>query len=283
MLTLIIENKNKEQLNLSNNPDYKLLQVTGLTPPNATINTSVIATKDGSVYNSSRLENRNITILIAPRRNIEKTRINIYKYIKSKQYIKLYIKNGLRDVWIEGYVENLDGDLYENPQKLQVSIICPDPYFKSFDILTSQFSNIESLFEFPFAIDAIGVPISELSLYSEKNIYNPSDNECGAIIELYARAGTVLEPTLYNLTTGQSFTIQYEMIEGDKIILNTRTGEKSLTLVRDGVESNIINHMLRGSNWIKLQDGDNLFSYTCVQGADNLQVTITLQPIYEGV
>ena len=113
MLQVIIENEYGEQLNFAKSNDYDLLQVTGLTPPVAVINTTVIATKDGSNYNSSMLDNRNITMLIAPKNRIEQNRINLYKYIKPKKYIKLYFKNGKRDVWIDGRVESLDGDLYE--------------------------------------------------------------------------------------------------------------------------------------------------------------------------
>lgn len=283
MLQVIIENKYGEQLNLSNNDDYSLIQVGGLTPPTATINTGVLATKDGSVFNSSRLNDRNITLMIVPRHSIERTRINLYKYIKSKQYIKLWIKNGTRDVWIDGYVESMEGDLFENPQKMQASIICPDPYFKSRETVVTSFSKVTAGFTFPFSIDDDGIAISTMELYTEQNIYNPSDDETGIVVELYARTDRVLEPTLYNQTTGEKFTVSYELTAGDKIILNTKRGEKSLVAIHEGVETNIINNMTRDSKWFTLIAGDNIFSYSCVYGAENLQVTTTLQPIYEGV
>ena len=283
MLQVVIENKYGEQLNLSSNNDYALIQVGGLTPPTAVINTAVLATKDGSIFNSSRLNDRNITLLIVPRHSIEHTRINLYKYIKSKQYIKLWIKNGSRDVWIDGYVESVEGDLFENPQQLQASIICPDPYFKSRETVVTTFSKVTAGFTFPFSIDDSGIPISSMELHTEQNVYNPSDDETGVVIELYAKTDKVLEPTLYNQTTGETFTIYHEISAGDRIILNTKRGEKSLIAIHDGVQSNIINDMARGSKWFTLIAGDNVFSYSCVYGAENLQVTTTLQPIYEGV
>lgn len=283
MLTVTVENKYGESLNLTNNADYALVQVGGLTPPTATINTGVLATKDGSVFNSSRLNDRNITLMIVPRRKIERTRVSLYKYIKSKQYIKIWIKNGLRDVWIDGYVESVEGDLFENPQKIQVSVICPDPYFKSRETIVTSFSKVTAGFTFPFSITNAGKAISTTELYTEKNIYNPSDDETGIIVELYAKTDKVLEPALYNQTTGEKFTIQYELTAGDKVILNTRRGEKSLIAIHNGVTTNIINNMVRDSKWFTLIAGDNIFSYSCAYGAENLQVTTTLQPIYEGV
>lgn len=282
MLEIIIENKYGEQLDFTNNPDYTAIIESGLTPPAATINTSTIATMDGSVFNSSFMNNRNIVLTITPTSSVESNRINLYKYIKSKQYIKLYLKNGLRDVWIEGYVESIEGNLYEAPQKMQVSVICPDPYFKSKMGISIGFSSVVDAFKFPFAIEEEGIPFSILETYAEKNINNPSDDETGIVIELYAR-DKVLEPTIYNQTTNEHFTVEYEMQEGDKIIINTRKGEKSIVAIRDGVETNIINKMVRGSKWFNLLAGDNIFAYECVYGAANLQITFILQPIYEGV
>lgn len=282
MLEVIIENKYGETLNLSSNKNYVLTQVTGITPPTATINTATVATKDGSVFNSSRLENRNIVLYIKPECNIEKSRINIYKYIKVKQPLKMYFKNASRDVYISGYVESIDGDLYENPQMLQVSVICPNPYFKSRDVEVIKFSNIVNAFSFPFAIAEAGVPISETSAFTEQNIYNASDEDTGALFTLTA-TGDVLNITIYNQTTGESFKINYAMLNGDQIVINTKRGEKSIKYISDGVEKNIINRVDRSSKWFTLQAGDNIFSYVCDSGAENLTISVELQLIYEGV
>lgn len=281
MLQAIIENQYGEQLNLCELEGY-IVTITGLTPPSATINRSAMATKDGSVFNSSKLNDRNIVIQITPRNDVGQKRINLYKYIKSKHYVKLYIKTDARDVWIEGYVESFEGNLYENPQRLQVSIVCPDPYFKSDEQLFYEFSTIIPLFTFPFSISEEGQSMSSLVTYAEKNIVNPSDDETGVIIELHA-TGLALEPTVYNTTTNEQFTINHEFQSGDTIRINTRPGEKSLSLTRDGVTTNAIGLMEKGSNWFKLNAGDNIFSYTTLFGSENLQLRIILQPIYEGV
>ena len=282
MLNVVVENKYGDKLNLSSDKDYQLLQVTGLTPPNALINTSKIATKDGSQFNSSTLDNRNIVLTIAPRGNVESSRINLYKYIKSKQYIKLYLTNGSRKVWIEGRVESIDGDLYENPQKLQVSIICPDPYFKAENEEIVSFSVVTEMFTFPFSITSSGVEVSKTTIYSEQTVYNDSDDEVGVVVEIFANS-EVSNPAIHNLTTDESFTIEYDMETGDKITLNTKRGEKSVTLTKNGIESNIINHMTRDSKWFTLATGDNIFACTSSSGVENLKVVIKVQPIYEGV
>lgn len=284
MLQVIAENKYQQQINLTSNDSYALIKVTGLTPPVSTINTATTATKDGSVFNSSRMDNRNIVLTIVPRGNVEKSRINLYNFFKSKQYIKLYLENNTRSVWIDGYIESIDGDLYsEEAQRLQISIICTDPYFKDTETGVYMFSNVINGFSFPFSIaETPGIPISELSEYVEINIYNASDYETGVVITLTATGG-VVNPTIYNMTTNENFSLNITMEVGDIITIDTRTGHKSVTLNRNGTVSNILNNMDIGSEWIMLTVGDNIFSYTTDTGSEYLYVIATAQPIYEGI
>lgn len=283
MLQVIAENKYNEQINLTQNGNYALLSVGGLTPPAATINTAVIATSDGAVFNSSRLGTRNIVLTIAPLNSIETNRINLYQYFKAKQYIKLYLENNTRSVWIEGYIEHIDGNLYTEKQQLQISIICPDPYFKDTTTGLYTFSNVIDLFSFPFAIEETpGIPISELGEYVEIAITNNSDDETGAIITMLANAA-VTNPTIYNMTTNEHFTLNVELEAGDVVTIDTRRGHKTVTLNSDSVITNILNNMAQGSAWLNLVVGDNIFSYTCETGAEYLTISVQLQPIYEGV
>lgn len=283
MLQVIAENKYNEQINLTQNGNYALLSVGGLTPPAATINTAVIATSDGAVFNSSRLGTRNIVLTVAPLNSIETNRINLYQYFKAKQYIKLYLENNTRSVWIDGYIDKIDGDLYTQSQKLQISIICPDPYFKDTTTGLYTFSNVIDLFSFPFAIEETpGIPISELGEYVEIAITNNSDDETGVIIQLMANAA-VTNPIIYNMTTNEHFALNISMETGDVITIDTRRGHKTVTLNRNSVITNILNDMAQGSEWLNLVVGDNIFTYTCDTGAEYLNISVQLQPIYEGV
>lgn len=281
MLEIIIENSYGQKLNLTNNPFY-FAKATGLTPASAIINHAKLAMQDGTTFNSASLDARNLVLTIYPRQSVEQSRINIYKYIQPKKYIKVYLKNGSRDVYIEGYVETLDGDLYAFPQILQVSIICPNPYFKSTNMQTISYSNRVPAFTFPFTPTSEGLIMSKLENYTEKNIVNNSDNPCGVIVELFA-SGLALEPTVYNMTTNEHFTIEHEFQAGDVVRINTQSGEKSLTLIRDGVETNILHQMAIGSKWFNVAVGDNVFTITALYGVEALQMTVKLQAIYTGV
>lgn len=282
MLEVIVENQYGEKLNLTGNKNYELVQITGLTPCNAIINSSNLGLQDGASFNSSKLDVRNITMLIVPQNNLEKSRIELYKFIRSKQYIKIHLKTNYRSVWIDGYIESVEGDLFANSQRLQPSIICPDPYFKAEEIQYIEFAKVKSEFSFEWTPIAEGQSVSSYEQFEKVNIINPSEDETGIILE-YTAMGTVLEPTVFNETMRQQFTIEYEMQLGDKMILNTCRGKKSLIVIHDGVETNIINRINKSSNWFTLRTGDNVFSHTCVFGAENLFLTMKMQPVYQGV
>lgn len=283
MLKIVAENERGAKWNLStDNREVQLIKVTGLTPPVATIFTYSLPTSDGDKFNRSRTEKRNIVLTFVPGPSPENGRMKIYSIFKPKKYIKLYFTTKKRDVYVEGYVESIGGDLFENPQKMQVSIICPYPYFNQLNDLITAFTTVNAFFEFPFAIEEEGIEFSESVSLVEKKLYNDGDTDTGIIIELEA-VGRVLEPTIYNRSTGESFSFKADMVTGDRIIINTNPGNKCIKLYKDGEESNIINDIYFGSKWLTLRVGENIFTYTCVEGVDNLMMTFRTNLAYGGL
>ena len=154
MYSLKVKNNRDELLTLTNNPNYTVYRIDGLNPPKVSVNSTVNTTTDGSSINSVRLESRNIVIYMTIEGDIEANRINLYKYFPVKKTVVLYFSNGSRDIYIEGTVELIECDLFSRKQVAQISIICPKPYFKDVEYLISSFSDVTSLFEFPFAIES---------------------------------------------------------------------------------------------------------------------------------
>lgn len=281
MFELKVQNDKGEVLNLSGSEKYTVYKIDGLNPPKATINSSVNATADGSAINSVRLENRNIVIYTTINGQVETNRINLYKYFPPKKTVTLYFSNGTRDVYIEGTVELIECDLFTNKEIAQISIICPKPYFKAVDYLVTAFGDISSLFEFPFSIDQYGIEISSLTTNIRKSIINTGDVEIGAVIQLFA-IGTVVNPILYRVG-GKHMGLKITMQASDTIIINTNVGEKSITLIRNGVSYNAMGYMTPDSDWFVLEAGDNVFTYDADSGNGNLQITFTTALLYGGV
>lgn len=282
MIQITVENNRGQTLNLFNNPSYIVTRVDGLNPPNANINTAATATFDGSTFKSSRVNERNIVIEIVLDDNIENSRLNLYKYFKSKSKVTLYLKTNRRDVYTIGYVESFECDLFEERQKAQISLLCPFPYFVDVKADINDFGITTDLFEFPFSIAAEGIPFSDTIINSRRSIINNGDVESGLIINLHATS-TVLNPKIYNEDTNEYFILNVEMQEGDDIVINTNKGEKGVTHTKNGVTTNIINAIEYGSSWFQIEPGDNMFLYTADAYPENLRCTFVHSDCYGGV
>lgn len=258
MLIISATNKSNETLTITQNNKYSLISVSGITPPTANINTSELATKDGSIFNSSKVKNRNIVLTIVFNNDPEAARLDLYKYFRVKQYIKLNISTTNRSVFTEGYVESMQIDVNEQRQRAQISIICPEPYFKSVTPTQITFTS------------------------NPQTIKNESDEDVG-FVATFTASGAVENVSLSNDTTGAEFGLTYNLQSGDVLVIDTRTGEKGVKLTRSGVVTNLINYITASTDWVTLLVGNNAISYAADSGVANLSLTVTLQPIFEGV
>lgn len=287
MFTAKIENSNGEVLTLTGKePIYQITNITGLNPPQAQINLSTIVGLDGAKFNSSKLNTRNLVLTVKINGNVEQNRLQLYKYFPTKEHCTFYYTNNSLDVYIEGYVENVECDYFTNSETAQISIICPQPYFKSIDEIIVDSSNVFAQFEFPFSID-IGDPVIISTIEDEDSIVvnNASESSTGAIITI-----NILEAInsieLKNTVTGEDMVLDYSFAENDTIVINTNKGSKSITLIRGGVSSNLFSALQQGSDFIQLLQGVNRIDYICDDGdTDNsaVKITFTFALIYRGV
>ena len=80
-----------------------MASVAGLTPPQGAVYTSEVATKDGSIYNASRSQNREIVLTIYPQERIEAARLALYGVFKLAKWVRLELHTKQRRVTIEGF------------------------------------------------------------------------------------------------------------------------------------------------------------------------------------
>lgn len=284
MFVLKVENMVGDQITLTQREgEYQVIGIEGLNPPNAIINSSSVVGRDGTKFQSSKLAERNLVITIRINGDVERNRLNLYRYFKSKRWHRIYYQNGTRDVYIEGYVETIENNLFTSSQTMQISIVCHDPYFKSIEEIYSDISTVLAGFKFPFAIED-PIPFSILERNRIVNIVNDGESDTGLLISIMVN-GNVSNPTIYNNVTGEYFGFNIDMVEGDHVLINTNRGEKSIILTRDGIESNIIARVSKGSTWLALAMGDNQFTYGTESGIGLELMTIVFRhrTIYEGV
>ena len=284
MFTLKVENKKNEILELTQNEcDFQVVSVTGLNPVNAQINRSAIAGLDGTKYNSSKLEERNIVITLKLNGDVEANRTRLYGYFNTKQWCKVYYKNSNRDVYAEGYIETCEANLFSDSEIMQISIICPNPYFKALEEIVDDISKVIAMFKFPFSIED-PIPFSEIDLSKITNVQNNSEIETGVIIEVEFLKN-INKLLIRNTDTGQTMTFNYAFKENDFLIIDTNKGSKSLKLIRNAKEINVFSALTKNSKFIQLQVGDNYFSYLADNGENDDGVLIRFKhyTLYGGV
>ena len=284
MFELILENSAGDQLTFSQNSPFTVSEIQGLNPPSATINTSQVALMDGAKFNSSKVNMRTLNIAFAIEYQAAKNRIELYKVLKTKQYVKMQYIGQYRQVFIEGYIESIDITYFEMKQIVTCAIICPSPYFKEAQMVVNEIQSIVSAFHFPFSSTADPqLVFSYINSEVGLTIENDGDVECGMIIELYARQA-VSNPKIFNYITQDYIGLNFDMQAADLITIDTRQGQKTATLLRNGVESNIFNNVLQGSTWLQLAAEGSTFVYEVGSGsATDLSVTFQHYNLYEGV
>lgn len=228
-----------------------LISISGINPPNANISTAEIATKDGSFFTNAQIQNRNIVLTfdisgVDP----ETVRAHIYYYFKVKEPVSLEIKTGTRIATIDGYVESISVDPFSKRQRLQISIVCPEPYF-----------------------------VGDLQTYTgtgSVNVGSFSDTSQGALFTVTlaaASSGLVVS----NSATAESFYLTGEYSQGDVITIDTRLGQKSVK--KNG--ANILGDAdLNLSKWIQLTP----YANNIITSSPNTAVIkVEFNTLYEGL
>ena len=239
--------RNGSTLSITENSKFQLVSVTGLNPPVADIAMSQLATSDGGVFNIARGQARNIVLTIQPMGSIESRRLLIYEYMAPKSAITLDIETASRHVTIGGYVESVEIDYNANPQLFQVSIICPNPYFKA---------------------------VTKQSAVIPATVSNPSEAAQGAefTINLTGSGSTL---TLGNTTTNEVLTIDDTFVSGQVVKINTIQGQKMVKI--NNVSKMASVDLL--SDWPQLRPGNNVITISGV----NCTASIEFYPLYMGV
>ena len=300
---VVITNDHGEKLTLTlmrpEQSGFVVKNITGIGPGAAYINTSEYTSIDGSEYNSARAPERNITIELVfhDAFPIEESRQKTYKYFPLKKQISITIESDYRKAEIYGYVESNEPNIFEQQENTLISIICPDRYFYStggtgWNIV--QLGSDLPNFEFPFSnesLDTDMIEVGVINILTEGVVRNDGDTETGVNVDIYFD-GSIKNPSLINGTTGESMKISTDKLrsiygltikQGDHIFINTTRGSKSVKLMQNGKDYNILNCLEKNYAWFSLVQGDNLFAYTADSGVENMQVTFRYRTVYEGV
>lgn len=118
-------------------------EVEGLDPVRASVTTTSYSIMDGAKFQHAGVDIRNIVMTIAIKPSTESGsdpsshRDAIYRDLPPKSAVILVFTNtdyntgGSSTVRIKGYIESVESPIFSSETEIQVSIICPDPYFSN--------------------------------------------------------------------------------------------------------------------------------------------------------
>lgn len=283
---------------------FAISGITGVGPVAANVSTTSYASRDGAVFNSARVDIRNIVIgmifMETSSDSTEDIRHRSYRYFPIKDKVTLKFKTANRECSIEGYVESNEPEIFSQRESTQISIICPDPYF--YDNSTKQkisfFAKVGA-FSFPFAnegTDKKTIIMGKITKQFTKSFNYDGEGRTGIVIILDFIGAVTGKITIANNTTGQKMIIDTSLFAGgyriksaDRLIIDTNPGNK---YVRFGKSVNgnaptsvvnILNCVAVGSEWIEIVHGENNFTISADEGQENIEASVRSVIKYEGI
>ena len=275
---------------------FKLLEDFSLSGLSARVNYSE-GTTDGSNYQNTILDNREFELpFLIPKSTheswwIEEQRNLAYKVFNPKANpfrLDIQTKSGEEyylNANLEGAPSFPTGFQNDNRdwQRGLLQFSANDPYFYEKDAQKVDIALWVAAFEFPLEIpEDTGIEMGYRAQSLIVNVLNEGQESTGMLIRFRA-LGTLKNPSLINVNTYQSLKINTTMLAGDVIEISTYKRRKSVTLTRNGTETNIFNQLDLSSDFLQLDIGDNLFRYNADEGIDNLEVSMNFTPRLLGV
>lgn len=210
-----------------------ITEIEGLGPVKADINMTEIATQHGSVYNSARAKSRDITFHFLffdmNGATAEDSRQFTYRVFPLGRKTSLVIETENRKVWVNGYVESNEPDIFAEQAGATITVNCPSAWMNvsgSAGTQSVEFSNLLSEFEFAEHFDpetstyiadfedspTPSIIFSSIQHNTHHEFYYNGEVEVGMLITIVA-TNRFKNPTIYNVVNNKKLKINTDVIE----------------------------------------------------------------------
>lgn len=293
-------NNSGESVSLRPRAPFFLSKVDGIATIRQSVNTFGAPEQDGAFFISSTLDMRNITIegnlvstggvdLIMLRRQLLRIFTpNVNECERSSRAVHTPAQRGrgtltYGDRQIACHVEEAgfaQGSSHRAPAFF-ISLLCPSPYFEAVEVIRAELAAWIGTFSFPLNIPDSGMEFGYRQPSQIIVIDNDGDAACGCEI-IFRALGTVTNPSLMNVDTGEFVRLLTSMKAGQEIRVYTHFARKHVEL-RDGTNnSNAFSLLDTGSTFLQLAPGKNTMKYDAKSNLDQLEVTVIYRPLYIG-
>lgn len=286
---LIYTNERGESVEFSHASVYHTNEVSGLSDIRNAIYSTNSMGQDGDTYLGNRIQSRDIEIVGSiARRNKDEVvtlRRNLNHVLNPQIGATLTYEYGDFRRVIGCRVDNAPVFPAKKKvlQEFTVQLICHNPFWQdeaeSKEDIASWVGGIEFEIEIP---DDTGIEMGWREPSLIVNVFNSGDVKSGLRIDFRA-LGTVVDPSILNIDTGEFIKVNYILEAGDVLSVSTYYGKKEVTL-KTGVETvDAFRYLDVDSSYIQLEVGDNLFRYDAQNNVEGLEVSIYHNNQYLGV
>jgi hypothetical protein len=244
----------------------QIRKIEGLGPVKGDVNTSSYGSVDGESYTGTNIPSRNIVITVGlnPDWNtwsMEGLRRLLYAYFMPKKAVRLVFESNddLPTVEITGITESVEPNIFSKDVDMDISIICPDPYFTAVE-----------------PIVVVGSTSSMRGRTVEEIDYKGS-MDTGINVKISSVDS--IEPTVIGIQVGDPTLTYFRVNAGVSInkwfAMNSLAGQKYVQNVdmTNGVISNLLYKVQEGSIWPVLEPGQQNFEVITNAGIQDWELT----------
>ena len=283
-MELTYTNTDGMSITLKQSRPYFLNRIDGTGVVRQTINTFKAPDQDGAFYISSTLDMRNITIegtVVAdtPDEAYELRKRLLQMFSPKLRGTLLYRERQIRCVVEEaGFVISTRHRL----PNFFISLLCPSPFFESPDEVRLELASWIPLFEFALEIHDSGMEFGMRQPSQIITVDNMGDVPCGCEI-VFRALGTVTDPELLNMDTGEYIRLLTTMSAGDELRVFTHFAGKRVVKVEGSTETNAFSLLDVSSEFFQLAPGRNTLRYDASVNMELLEVSLYYRPQFLGV
>jgi hypothetical protein len=239
--------------------------IKGLEPVKASVNTTPFGSIDGASHVGSSVLSRNLVLTLHPNPNwdtwtYESIRRLLYSYFMPKRPTRFdFYSDDLIPVTISGIVEGVEVNPFSKDPELQISVICPNPYFIALNpkVITGQTIRPGGAL---LDIDYEGTIDSGIYL-KVTHVTDPAPTTIGIQVGdpaiSYCHIEASVNPTMY---------FELSSVPAQKYVQNVNIGS--------GIITNLLSklHIQEGSSWPVFEPGTNEFSVITDQGVQDWEL-----------
>ena len=257
---------------------FFLAHVDGIYEKKNKVSVSQNTMTDGGTYNGSVAAYRNVvlTVKLEPTDRYFQKKRDALNQLFADSGTLTYTENGVSRI-IDYKVESIEPTLKKG--NINISLICPDPFFYDVDVQTVTMATWVPAFEFEHEFLAAGEEIGYKENVRMQNIVNDfSADDVGLLITIEV-SGEVENPSIVHVeqdihsTVGDS-SKPLTLVFGDKLIISSYPNDMRVYLIHGGVKTEINEYLTEDSDYIRLGRGNNHIGYGADDGEEYMSVTI---------